>query len=276
MTPHPAAPARATLRAALPYGPCALVTGASEGIGLAMAQELARQGYDLVLVARRRERLEALAAELRTAHGGTVIVLPADLGSARDIEQVLRETQGLDIGLFVAAAGFGSAGPFVDLPLGNELDMVDVNCRAVVAMTHPIAQRLVARKRGGIVLFSSIVAFQGVAKFATYAATKAFVQSFAEGLRLELAPLGVDVLAVAPGPVATGFASRSGMVMPRAEKPDVVAREALAQLGRASTARPGFLAKTMEFGLSMLPRRGRVRMISMAMDGMANRKDAKG
>lgn len=249
MTMPPAKPSARAASANLPYGPFALITGASEGIGAAFARELARQGQDLVLVARRRERLDALASELRAAHGITALVLPADLGKPEEMEQVLKETESIDLGLFVASAGFGSAGDFVDLPRASELDMVDVNCRAVVAMTHPIARRMIARKRGGIVLFSSIVAFQGVVKSATYSGTKAFIQNFAEGLRGELKSHGVDVIAVAPGPVGTGFAARSRMRMTQTEKPEVVARETLAKLGRKGTVRPGMLAKGMELSL---------------------------
>ena len=113
-------------------------------------------------------------------------------------------TDGLDVGLVAAVAGFGTSGRFVDNPLDRELDMVDVNCRAVVELSHHFARRFVAQRRGGLILMSSLVAFQGVPRAATYAATKAFIQTFAEGLRLELAPSGVDVVASAPGPVRSG------------------------------------------------------------------------
>lgn len=99
------------------------------------------------------------------------------------------------------------------VPVEPELDMIDVNCRAVAALTHAFGQRFAARGKGGIVLMSSLVAFQGVAHAANYAATKAYVQSLAEGLRTELAPLGVAVVACAPGPIASGFAARASMVM---------------------------------------------------------------
>jgi uncharacterized protein len=173
------------------YGPFAVVTGASDGIGAAFARDAAERGLDLVLIARRRDRLEALAAELRAAHGATVIVLPLDLAQPDSTAEIGKAVAGLDVGLFVAAAGFGTSGPFLDAAAADELGMIDVNCRAVVAQTHLIAGDLKARGRGGIVLFSSIVAFQGVPGSANYAATKAFIQTFAEGLRIELKPHGV-------------------------------------------------------------------------------------
>ena len=249
-------------------GPAALVTGASDGIGEACARHLAARSVDLILVARRRERLEALAQDLSGAHAIDVTVIDADLGRPEDVAQVIARTRHHDIGLLVAAAGFGSSGPFLDQPVDAELDMVDVNCRAVVALAHAIGSRLVARGRGGIVLFSSIVAFQGVPRQATYAASKAFVQSLAEGLRTEFKPRGVDVLAVAPGPVATGFAARAGMSMGAADTSAAVAAAALDALGRTTTVRPGRLGKLLGFALSTLPRRGRVLVMTHIMRGM--------
>jgi len=178
---------------------------------------------------------------------------------------------GLDVGLFVAAAGFGTTGPFIDSNLDDELAMIDVNCRAVVGLTHGFARRLARRGAGGIVLFGSLVGFQGVPQTANYAATKAFVQSFAEGLRLELKPTGVEVLATAPGPTHSGFAAHASMTMSSAADPDVVARSTLRSLGRrSSTVRPGGLAKLLGFSLIMLPRWARVRLMGTIMSGMTN------
>jgi uncharacterized protein len=146
--------------------------------------------------------------------------------------------------------------------------MVDVNCRSVVELTHGLSTRMVAQGRGGVVLFSSVVGFQGVPGSATYAATKGFVQGFAEGLAVELRPMGISVLSVAPGPVGTGFAARAGMQMGKAETPQTVARVALAALPGGGTVRPGFLAKLLGWSLAMLPRRGRVRLLGQIMKGM--------
>lgn len=250
-------------------GPVALVTGASDGIGEAFARELAARGIDLALVARRRARLDVLASELTAAHGTSAHVLAADLGRTDEVERVISETRHLDIGLLVAAAGFGTSGAFLDSPIEAELEMVDVNCRAVVALTHAIGRRLVARGRGGIVLFSSIVAFQGVPRQAGYAATKAFIQSFAEGLRTELRSSGVDVLSVAPGPVASGFAARANMRMGATDSSSAVAAATLAALGRRTTVSPGRLGKVLGYSLSALPRWGRVRVMTEIMKGMA-------
>jgi short-subunit dehydrogenase len=250
------------------FGPAALVTGASDGIGRAFAEMLAAQGFDLLLVARRELVLEGLARDLIARHGVTVEVIAADLSAPGAVDEILARTAAMPIGLLVASAGFGSIGPFLDLDAGTEANMVDVNCRSVVELTHGLASRMAAHGRGGIVLFSSIVGFSGAPFSATYAATKGFVQSFAEGLAVELRPAGISVLSVAPGPVGTGFAARAGMQMGKAETPETVARASLAALAGGGTLRPGFLAKLLGWSLAMMPRWGRVRLLGQIMKGM--------
>ncbi|HVP66858.1 MAG TPA: SDR family NAD(P)-dependent oxidoreductase [Anaeromyxobacteraceae bacterium] len=253
------------------YGPWAVVTGASDGIGREIALHLAAAGVHLVLVARRAELLHALAARLRAAHGIEVEPVAADLSLASGVVEVLDRCEHRQVGLLVAAAGFGTSGRFVEAELVEELAMIDVNCRAVAALSHAFARRFVAQRRGGIVLMSSLLAFQGVALSANYAATKAWVQTFAEGLRLELSPCGVDVVATAPGPVRSGFADRAEMTMSFAETPAVVARGTLAALGRSGVVRPGWLSKLLEWSLALLPRWGRVRVMAKVMASMARK-----
>lgn len=254
------------------FGPWAVITGASDGIGRAFADALAAERVDLVLVARRGDALNELAATLRREHGIATHVIAADLGTSAGIAEVLQQTAPLTVGLLVAAAGFGSSGDFVDAPIAEELAMIDVNCRAVVALSHAFGARFAAQRRGGLVLLSSLLAFQGVPRAATYAATKAFVQSFAEGLRRELAPAGVEVIASAPGPITSGFGRRADMQMGMGQTPDVVAKATLDALGRVGTVRPGWLSKLLELSLSFLPRWGRVRMLAVIMRGMTKHK----
>jgi uncharacterized protein len=255
------------------YGPWALVTGASDGIGMAFARELAKEGYNLVLVARRKARLDALAEDLIRAHGIETHVLPLDMADRATTAALLEKTAEIDIGLIVTAAGFGSAGLFANLPVENEAAMVDVNCRAVVEQVHGMLPRLMKRGRGGIVLFSSLVAFQGAPRSATYAATKAFIQTFAEGLKGELAGSGVDVIAVAPGPVRTGFGDRANMQMGMAASPDGIPNEVLKALGRRGTVRPGFLSKFLGYNLTLLPRWGRVWVMTLIMRDMTKHQE---
>jgi len=250
------------------YGPWAVVTGASEGIGREFAIDLARRGLHLVLVARREALLHTLAADLSQRHGIECRVIAADMADAGAVAQLAEQTSALDIGLLVAAAGFGSSGPLVDVALDNELNMVDVNCRAVLGLSWSFARRFKAQRRGGLVLLSSLLAFQGTPRAANYAATKAYIQTLAEGLRVELAHYGVDVLASAPGPIASGFAQRAGMRMSASLTPDVVARVSLDRLGRRTTVRPGWLSKLLGWSLAMLPRWAMVRVIGQVMKGM--------
>ncbi len=255
------------------YGPWALVTGASSGIGRAMAVRLATMGLNLVLVARSRETLETFSNDLRARRGVDVRVVAADLAHDDALDAIARATEDLDLGLLVAAAGFGTSGRFVDAQFEREADVLAVNCRAVLGLALHVARRLVARGRGGLVLMSSIVGFQGVPYSANYAATKAYIQSLAEALHAELGPLGVDVVASAPGPTDSGFAVRADMRMGATVDPDTVARETLAALGRRVTVLPGILSKALTLSLAPLPRSARVRVMGSVMRGMTKHQD---
>lgn len=257
------------------YGPWAVVTGASNGIGREMAYRLAAAGLNLVLVARRRPVLEEIAAELGARHGTATRVLELDLADVGAAGAVEAGSSDLDVGLLIAAAGFGTSGPFLDARLDRELEMLRVNCGAVLSLSAGFGRRFVERGRGGIVLMSSLVAFQGVPFSANYAATKAYVQSLAEALHLELAPLGVDVLASAPGPVRSGFAARAGMEMGAALSPATVAQGTLDALGRKTTVTPGVLSKALSYSLVPLPRSARARMMGRVMRGMTKQAHGK-
>lgn len=249
------------------YGPWALVTGASSGLGREAALQLAEAGLHLVLVARSRAALADVAA-LAARHGAEARVVVADLGQDAGLDAVEAATADLDLGLVVASAGFGTSGAFLDGDLATELDMLAVNVKAVVRLAHHAGRRLVARGRGGIVLFGSLVGFQGTPFAAHYAATKAYVQTLGEALHVELAPHGVDVVVSAPGPVHTGFAGRASLHMGAALQPADVAAATLAALGRRQTVRPGWLTKTLAAALAPAPRALRVRIMGRVMGGM--------
>src|SRR5690606_24680477 len=204
------------------YGEWALVTGATSGLGRELAFCLASCGLNLLVCSRKQKNLERLQKEITAQHATEVRIYPADLSTEEGLSRLIRETRSLDIGLLVAAAGYGSSGLFYENKLYTERNMLLVNCEAPLILCHHFSERFVERKRGGILLFSSIVAFQGVPLSAHYAATKAYIQSLAEGLVSELKPLGVDVLAVSPGPVHSGFGLRAGMKMSLAAKPETL------------------------------------------------------
>lgn len=186
--------------------PLALVTGASAGIGEAFARRLARDGYDLQLVARRRDRLERLAAELSSAHEIHAEVLVADLSSHTD-QKVLCEsiTRGPALDLLINNAGFGTGGPFASLPAERELEEIELNVVALARLTRAALPAMVERKQGGIINVASMAAFQATPFYATYGATKAFVLHFGEALYEELRGSGVNVLTLCPGFTRTEF-----------------------------------------------------------------------
>ncbi|MFD5825643.1 SDR family NAD(P)-dependent oxidoreductase [Lentzea sp. NPDC060358] len=215
-------------------GLTALVTGASKGIGRALAAELARRGARVVLLARSRESLSEVAAGIRE-EGGTAEVVVGDLATADGPGAVLAELRerGLVVDLLVNNAGAGSVGPFLTRPLGPQLGSVALNIDGLLALTYAIGTDLVARGCGGIVNVASTAAFQPMPYQASYAASKAFVLSFTEALAEELRGTGVHVMAAHPGPVATGFFDgTSATVHPVADTPEVVAGRVLDDFAR--------------------------------------------
>jgi short-subunit dehydrogenase len=149
--------------------------------------------------------------------------------------------------------------------------MIDVNCRAVVEHCHFFAKSMVQRKGGGLILFSSLVSFQGTVYSATYSATKAFIQNFAEALHFELKPKGIHVLSVAPGPVRTGFAKRAHMKMDFTATPGEVAKSTLQALGKQVTVLPGFLSKFLGYPMLLLSRWARIRVMKIFMVKMVQK-----
>lgn len=250
------------------YGTWAVVTGASSGIGRELAERLAEAGLNLLLVARNEKALTDLAATWRARHGVQVEVVAVDLGEAAGIAAVIAASRAHDVGLLVAAAGFGTSGRFVEGDVAAERAMLAVNCGALMALSHHFGQAFAVRGRGGIILLSSMVAFQGVPFAAHYAATKAYVQTLAEALHRELRPRGVDVLAAAPGPVYSGFADRANMVMSMALRPEDVGVPILRALGRKATVLPGLLTKVLVYSLRTVPRWAKVSIMAKVMGGM--------
>jgi short-subunit dehydrogenase len=250
------------------YGPWALVTGASDGIGKAVAAEIAAQGVNVVLCARRRDRLETIAADLAAAHGVQIRVVTADLVQPGGVDQLVQETRHLGIGLVILSAGFATSGPFADAAVTPELEMVCLNVTVATRLAHTFAQRMVSNGHGGIVLVGSILGRQGVPWVSCYAATKAYVRVLAEGLHQELKTRGIDVLAVEPGPVHTGFEARAGLKYGSAARPQVVAKAVIAALGKRASVIPGVRARLLATSMALLPRRVRVRFLGEVMRRM--------
>lgn len=215
-------------------GKWALVTGASAGIGEALAEELAAGGANLVLTARRKDRLEALAQRLTASYKIQTQVFLADLADPSAPEKILAFTRnkGIEIDLLINNAGFGKYGEFHSVPKERLLEMVQVNCSAAVHLTHLFVQGMVARRRGDILILASTASFQAVPYISTYAATKAFDLLFAEGLAEELKPYGIRVCALCPGSTESEFHVVAGQdkYIRRAETAQKVARTGLKAL----------------------------------------------
>jgi len=213
-------------------GKWALITGASAGIGWALAEELAAGGANLVLTARRTERLEKLAGELRAKHGVKTEIVSADLTKPEAAGQIYAFTSGkkIEVELLVNNAGFGAFGYVHEIPAETMAEMVQVNCTAVVALTRLYVPEMVARKHGYVMIVSSVAGFQAVPFNTVYAATKAFDLLLAEGMAEELRETGVKVCALCPGPTTTEFqqvAQQPDRVFKVAETAEKVARVGL-------------------------------------------------
>jgi short-subunit dehydrogenase len=221
------------------YGPWAIVAGASEGLGAAWAEALAQRGLNLILLARREDVLAHAAQALRSRHPVEIATQAVDLGAA-DLLQTLAPTlAGRDVGLYVHNAAFAPHGEFLRHSAAEQLASLDVNCRAPLLLAHHLGGQMAERGKGGIVLMSSLTAFQGTPLLTTYGATKAFNLVLAEGLHTEFKTRGVDVLACCAGATRTpGFLRVAPDGAPGQLEPDQVVTEALHQLGRRRSSSP--------------------------------------
>ncbi|MEZ4905994.1 MAG: SDR family NAD(P)-dependent oxidoreductase [Spirosomataceae bacterium] len=250
------------------YGEWAIVTGGSSGIGFELANQLADVGFNLIIHARHLEKLQEAEARLKSISNVEIKTVASDVSESEGINAIIRATQGLNVGLLIVSAGYGTSGIFIDNSLHTELNMLRVNSEALLSLTHYYSQQFAQQKRGGIILMSSMVAFQGTPFAANYAATKAYVQTLAEGLAVELKPYNVDVLAAAPGPVESNFGQRANMKMTMSLTPSQVGVPILQALGRKTTVLPGLLTKILVYSLQTVPRWGKVKIMSKVMGGM--------
>ena len=231
------------------YGPWAVVTGASSGIGAAMAEELAGKGMNVVLTARRGDKLQDLAEELSKKYGIEARPLSCDLSAPDFMTKLDRDTKDLDVGLLVNNAGSWEFGSFLENDLERELQVLEVNAKAPLIMSHHFGKKMAEKGRGGMVFVSSGAAYAGVANQANYSASKAYGLNLAESLNLELKGKGIDVLAVTPGPVTTQGAADAHVdfsKLPPTMAPvsaEQVARESFSKLGKKVSHTPGVLSR---------------------------------
>ncbi len=227
------------------YGPWALVTGASSGIGRALVEKIASKGFDLIIVARNEEKLDALKSSLVVRFQIDVRAIAADLTTDEGIGNLIQNTEDLEIGLLVNNVGREDSNHFLKIDRKDHIQTINLNIKAPLLLTHHFGSKMVTRKKGGIINMSSIVAFHGVPYISNYAATKSYNLNFSEGIAAEFRKHNVDVLTVTPGFTDTNLASvydfRGTPFKPL--NPSFVAAKALNSLGKKGLVIPGGINK---------------------------------
>lgn len=256
------------------YGPWAIVAGASEGLGATYAEELAGRGLNLILIARRSEVLQSLASRLTQKHKVEIKPIPLDLSTSDAAEQILHAAKDVEIGLLVYNAAFSAIGPFVERSLDEHLKEIHTNAFTPLKVVYFFAERMLARGCGGMILMSSLSAFQGSAYISTYAATKAFNIVLAEGLWEEWRERGVEMLVCISGAVRTpnyvaSEPERTGGLGDMSMKPEQVVHEALSALGKQPYVIPGRMNRLASFVMRhLLPRKVAVKFMGRVLRKM--------
>ncbi|MBK35829.1 MAG: oxidoreductase [Gemmatimonadetes bacterium] len=255
------------------YGPWALVTGASSGIGAEFARQLAGRGLDIVLVARRPDRLEAVSEDIRTTTGRATRIINSDLTAEGGCQRVIEESADLEVGLLVNNAGFGMSGGYHQLEPERQVQMTVLNCVAPVLLTNHYLPKLKERGRGGLIFLASLAGYQATASFATYGATKAFALMIGEALWKECREYGVNALAVSPGFTQTEFTDVANIRdagLYRTATADSVVRASLRHLGRRPSFVHGPINKLLAFASRFLPRRAVIAITHASLRGRSN------
>ncbi|MGH0033909.1 MAG: SDR family NAD(P)-dependent oxidoreductase [Myxococcota bacterium] len=255
------------------YGPWAFVAGASEGLGRAYSHQLADRGLSIVAVARQQARLEETAEEVR-AKGVEVRTLALDLAAPDLVERIAPTTRDLDIGLLVYNAGVSTQHDFFEADVEDHLEQLYVNCRGPTLLAHHLGRAMLERRRGGIILMSSVAGFVGSGLNAHYGATKAFDTVLGEGLARDLEGSGVDVLSMVAGATRTPQFTRtqSGTSRALVMEPEAVVREALDSLGRTPIRIAGSNKAAAFLLTRLLPRRLASALLTKASYAVAGRR----
>jgi short-subunit dehydrogenase len=256
---------------AVRYGPWALVTGASRGLGAEFARQLAARGLNLVLAARSEDRLKELAHVLEREYHITVKIIAIDLSREDLLDPVKKAADSLEIGLLVNNAGLSTVGPFLDMSADYLLSQFHTNARAALILTRHFGEKMAARGRGGIIFLSSGSALHGAPFSANYSGTKAYNLMFAEALWAEWRPLGVDALGFIAGLTRTPGMDANGLkphLLVPLGQPDKVVRRALKALGKKPSAADGIRNRLGYKIFNLAPRSFAVRILGKSMDAM--------
>lgn len=251
------------------YGPWALITGASSGIGRELAKQVAQHGLNVVAVARRQSRLDELSSDLTKQYRVKVRTVHADLREPDAIRTITTATEGLEIGLAILNAGAEITGSFIQGDEQAHLQLAQLNAVAPMHLAHLYGRQMAKRGCGGLMFVSSLFAYQGVPYVAHYAATKAYLLSLGEALHVELKPFGVDVLVLSPGLTTTEMTANMPVDFSKLpmipQMPEQVARVGLRALGRKATVVSGMVNKIMAWGNRLLPRSAPVSLLGFLL-----------
>ena len=240
------------------YGTWALITGASSGIGKEFAKTLAKKGFNLILVARREDVLNELKTEIQSNSNAQIEIRATNLANDGAVAALYHSVSKLDVGLVVPSAGIDEMGEFLDKSYTHLERMITLNVSVPTELAHYFGKKMASRKRSGIILVSSIFAYQGIPNFAVYAATKSYVLTLGEALHVEMKKIGVDVLTLSPGLTDTPFSQNMeinfNLIPMIPQKPDAVARTGLRSLGNSMSIVSGYLNKIYAWENRLLPR----------------------
>ena len=256
------------------YGPTALIAGASEGLGAAWAQALAAQGLDLILIARRPEPLAEITRELTQKFGVKVLPLAVDLAAPDATQRIITATTDRSVDLLVLNAAASHIGPFLATGLSTHDQIAAVNMLTPLALLHYYGNKMVERRRGGIIIMSSVAGFRGSGFLATYAGTKSFLKTLAESLWYEWQPYNVDVIACCAGATATPnyLATNPGKATPlepKPQRPAAVVAECLRRIGTTPSFVSGRANKWITFFMQhILSKKAAIRMMSDGLKKM--------
>jgi len=251
------------------YGNWALITGASSGIGEEFARQLAKMKFNLVLVARRTENLENISAQLISEHAIETIIITLDLSKPNFLKEMEQQVAHVDIGLLINNAGFALTGSFMAGKLESQIELLDLNCKAPLILSHYFGNKMIKRGKGAIINIASATAFLPMPFWSNYAASKAYLLHFSEGLWYELQEKGIDVLAVCPGGTNTEFAKTANVQLNGMSVKDVVS-ESLESIGKKPTLVTGFKNKFSITFLRLFNRKTLIKIGAKVVGKMRN------
>ena len=261
------------------YGTYALITGGNSGIGAEFAEQLAKKGLNIVIVARREELLNKKASDLRKMYNVEVKTIKADLSKIEEIEKVVKTCELLDVGLIIPNAGMETHGTFPKLDLAKEIMSINLNVTSTMALTHHFVKKMIPRKRGGVILVASLLGHMPTPYLSNYAGTKSYILNFGTSLNGELKKYNIDVTVLSPGPVKTPLADGIGVDLSKfpmtLHNPDFVAKVGLDALGKKPLVVPGAKNSLMGKIGSMMPTGIAIASGSFLMEKFLNPKDVE-